>query len=292
MKKIKKKIVILFVSIVAVFFISSCDMQTVESHDYTTKANQDITTVFSTSINTISSTKNSTTNYTTTKEYTTHKITPQKSNPNDIYDSSGFVSVSDVIPDVILDIRYASKYNFVGDRINGYEDSLALLTYEAAEALSKAAEEFRKSGYGIKIYDAYRPQVAVEHFVEWSNDLSDTKMKKYFYPDIDKSALFGPYIAYYSGHSRGCTVDITLYDLKEGKDLDMGGTFDYFGELSNPDYIGVSEEQYNNRMYLRKIMEENGFSPCSTEWWDFTLIDEPYPNTYFSFPVSKKSIIY
>ena len=181
---------------------------------------------------------------------------------------------------------------WVGTRVNGYEEPLALLTKEAARALASVADKLREKGYRIKIYDAYRPQIAVDHFASWAADPNDDKMKADFYPELDKSVLFDyGYIAHYSGHSRGCTVDMTLCD-SSGKDLDMGSTFDYFGEISHPDYTGITEQQYNNRMLLRNAMTEGGFRPCPTEWWDFTLIDEPYPGTYFTFPVSKKSLKY
>ena len=217
----------------------------------------------------------------------------ERSDSNDINDATGFVSVSDVIPDVVLDIRYFSTYNFVGERINGYEEPLAILSEETAYALKNAADTLRNEGYRIKIFDAYRPQRAVEHFASWATDWNDTKMKEYFYPNVDKSLLFDyGYIAYYSGHSRGSKVDITLVDMSTNAELDMGGSFDYFDIVSHPDYDGISSEQYNNRMILRNAMLDNGFIPCSTEWWDFTLVDEPYPNTYFDFPVSTSSLIY
>lgn len=292
--KIIKIVISLLCVICTLFFFTSCN-NTKNSNSSASTSKVNTTTVSANKNSTTTSEKittTSTTRVSTTVPTSTINIVPKKSNPNNIYDSTGFVSVTDIIPDVKLDIRYASTYNFVGDVIDGYEDSLALLTYEAATALSKAAKKFRKKGYVIKIYDAYRPQKAVEHFVKWANDLSDTRMKEFFYPELDKSVLFGPYIAIYSGHSRGCTVDMTLYDTKIKKDVDMGGTFDYFGELSCPDYTGITDEQYNNRMYLRSVMVEYGFSPCQTEWWDFTYTNEPYPNTYFTFPVSKKSISY
>lgn len=226
----------------------------------------------------------------TVYETKTFVMTDDRSDPNDIYDSTGFVSLSDVIPDIVLDMRYYSSYNFVGTRINGYEEPAALLAKEAALALKNVADSLRKQGYRIKIYDAYRPQTAVNHFASWASDPDDDKMKKDFYPDLDKSVLFDyGYIAYYSGHSRGCTVDMTLCDMS-GNEIDMGGTFDYFGEISHPDFTGISDKQYSNRMLLRDIMTNNGFRPCSTEWWDFTFIDEPYPNTYFSFPVNTKRL--
>ena len=207
-------------------------------------------------------------------------------------DASGFVSLAEAVPDVILEIRYYSTYNFVGDRIDGYEDPCALLTREAAEALQNAAADAAEQGYRLKIYDAYRPQTAVDNFVEWAEDTDDTRMKAYFYPELDKSVLFDQgYIAAKSGHSRGSTLDLTLFDMDTGKELDMGGTFDYFGELSHPDYVGdLTQEQIENRNTLRDIMVANGFKPLDTEWWHFTLADEPYPDTYFTFPVSEDSV--
>ena len=217
----------------------------------------------------------------------------ERSDPDDSYDATGFVSVSDVIPDAVLDIRYYNGNNFVGDRIDGYEEPLALLSEEAAAALKNAADDLRAKGYLLKIFDAYRPQRAVEHFSSWANDWDDTRNKDSFYPNLDKSVLFDyGYIAYYSGHSRGSKVDLTLVDAKSGEEIDMGGTFDYFDSLSHPDYAGITEEQYANRMLLRDAMLGSGFEPCATEWWDFTLSDEPYPYTYFDFPVSKKSLTY
>ena len=200
-------------------------------------------------------------------------------------DSSGFVSVTDVVPDAILDIRYYSENNFIGERIDGYEEPIALLTKEAALALKKAADEIRKRGLCFRIYDAYRPQKAVDHFVRWAKDLGDTRMKKWYYPDISKQDIFPlGFIAEHSGHSRGSTVDLTLYDCRNGQDVDMGGTFDYFGEISHSDYADLSSEQLSNRKYLREVMVKNGFMPLKEEWWHYTLKDEPYPDTYFTFP--------
>ena len=207
----------------------------------------------------------------------------------DIKDSSGFVLLSDAVPDAILEIRYYSTYNFVGDRINGYEAPVAMLTKEAAKALKEVSDELVSRGYRLKIYDAYRPQRAVNHFEDWARDIDDTRMKKYFYPELDKSVLFDlGYISHTSGHSRGSTVDLTLFDMNTEKEVDMGGTFDYFGELSHPDYKDITKEQYNNRMILRDVMVKHGFKPLAEEWWHFTLKDEPYPKTYFDFPVNNK----
>ena len=205
--------------------------------------------------------------------------------------SSDFVLLSEVIPDAILEIRYYSTYNFVGDRIDGYEEPCALLTKEAAIALKQVSDELISKGYRLKIYDAYRPQKAVTHFMNWAKNINDTRMKSYFYPELDKSVLFDQgYIAEKSGHSRGSTVDLTLFDMNTEKEVDMGGTFDYFGELSHPDYKQITAEQYENRMILRNAMLAHGFKPLDEEWWHFTLKDEPFPDTYFTFPVSSKSV--
>ena len=206
-------------------------------------------------------------------------------------DSSDFVILSDAVPDAILEIRYYSSYNFVGRRIDGYEEPLALLTKEAASALKEVSDELVEKGYRLKIFDAYRPQRAVTDFMNWALDPDDTLMKEYFYPELDKEVLFPQgYIAEHSGHSRGSTVDLTLFDMTTQKEVDMGGTFDYFGELSHPDYKDITEEQYNNRMILREAMLGHGFKPLEEEWWHFTLEDEPYPDTYFTFPVSSDSL--
>ena len=204
----------------------------------------------------------------------------------DKYDSSDFVSVSDVIPDALLYVRYYTTYNFVGERIDGYEQPVVLMTKEAAASLALVNRDMRAQGLRLVIYDAYRPQRAVDHFVRWAEDVSDTRMKAIFYPEVDKADLFERgFIAKRSGHSRGSTVDLTLLDEKSGMLLDMGGPFDFFGELSHPDFAGVTTEQHANRMLLRDAMVTHGFRTLSTEWWHFTLVNEPYPDTYFDFPV-------
>jgi D-alanyl-D-alanine dipeptidase len=198
----------------------------------------------------------------------------------------GFVALAEAVPDAILEIRYYSTYNFVGERIDGYEQPCALLTKEAAAALKAASDECVRRGYRLKIYDAYRPQRAVAHFCRWAKDLENMRMKAMFYPNLDKAAAFElGYIAEHSGHSRGSTVDLTLFDMRTGKEVDMGGTFDWFGEESHPSYRGITEEQFANRMFLRGIMLAHGFKPIEEEWWHFTLVNEPYPDVYFDFPV-------
>jgi len=203
-------------------------------------------------------------------------------------DSTGFVVLSDVVPDIIQEIRYYSTYNFVGDRIDGYEQPCALMTIEAAQALKKVSDEVMRKGYRLKVYDAYRPQMAVDNFVRWAKDLDDKRMKKYFYPEVNKNRLFADgYIDAKSGHSRGSTIDLTLFDMKTGKEVDMGGTFDHFGIESHPDYTGkITKTQLKNRRYLRDVMIKHGFKPLDTEWWHFTLRNEPYPDMYFTFKVT------
>ncbi len=202
-------------------------------------------------------------------------------------DPSGFVLLSEHVPSIIQEIRYFSTYNFVGDRIDGYEEPAALLTREAARALKLVAGEVNAQGYRLKIYDAYRPVSAVRHFILWGIEDMDLRMKPYFYPDLEKQELFDKgYIAKQSSHSRGSTVDLTLLDMRTGKELDMGGPFDLFSEVSHPDSKNVTEEQFENRMLLQKAMTRNGFLPFDYEWWHFTLENEPYPDTYFEFPVS------
>ena len=204
-------------------------------------------------------------------------------------DSSDFVCLNDRMPDALYEIRYHSSYNFIGEPIDGYHEPLALLTREAFSALQKVNEDLRQKGYGLRIYDAYRPQKAVDHFVRWAKDLSDTRMKNIFYPEVDKAMLFeNGYIAKHSSHTRGSTVDLTLFDRLSGKDLDMGGDFDDFSERSHPDYQDITEEQYANRLLLSKTMKAHGFMPIETEWWHFTLANEPYPDTYFTFEISRE----
>ena len=204
----------------------------------------------------------------------------------DTYRAADFVSVGEYIPDVLLDVRYYSTYNFVGARIDGYESPIVLLTRQAADALRLVNADMLSQGYRLVLYDGYRPQRAVDHFARWAEDLSADAMKPVFYPDVDKADLFEQgFIARRSGHSRGSTIDLTLLDAATGQLVDMGGPFDFFGELSHPDYAGVTPAQQANRMRLREAMLKHGFKPLSTEWWHFTLRDEPFPATYFDFPV-------
>ena len=200
-------------------------------------------------------------------------------------DASRFVLLSDYVPGVVQEIRYFSTYNFVVDRIDGYEDPIALLTKDAARALKAVSNQANVMGWRLKVFDAYRPARAVRHFILWGIEDLDQRMKPFFYPELEKQDLFRlGYIANKSSHSRGSTIDLTLLDMATGKELDMGSPFDYFSERSHPDSRAVTDEQYANRMRLQKLMTDNGFAPLDCEWWHFTLRDEPFPDTYFEFP--------
>lgn len=199
---------------------------------------------------------------------------------------SGFVYVDQVVPGVVLDLRYASKNNFIGDVIDGYEAPKCILTRESAEALGKVQEELNVHSMSLKIYDAYRPQRAVDHFVRWSMDLSDQRMKKEYYPNVDKDIIFrSGYIWSKSNHSKGSTVDLTIVFLPEKRELDMGSNFDFFGVKSSTAFDNIKPEQRANRLLLKSIMEKHGFVNYEREWWHYTLKNEPFPHTYFNFPV-------
>lgn len=197
-----------------------------------------------------------------------------------------FVSLTETIPDVVLDARYFSDDNFVGARVDGYRAAVILLSKPAADALAKVQQDLNEQGLGLKVFDAYRPQKAVDHFVRWSEDPSDTRTRQKYYPELPKDRLFElGYIARKSGHTRGSTLDLTIVELASGKELDMGSPWDFFGEISHHDSPLVDEEATANRNLLREIMMRHGFLPYANEWWHYTLADEPYPDTYFDFDV-------
>jgi len=199
-------------------------------------------------------------------------------------DKSDFAEISSVIDDAAFDIRYYSPNNFTGNKIDGYKAPRAYLTKKALSALAVAAEDLRKQGYRLLIWDSYRPQKAVDNFVRWINDPKDIGDKT-FYPELQKSDLIaGDYIMEKSGHTRGSTVDLTIIK-KDGGFVDMGGTFDLFSEVSHPDYQNLTDEQKNNRKILRDAMLNAGFKALDSEWWHFTLKDEPYKDIYFNFDV-------
>ena len=200
------------------------------------------------------------------------------------YDRSDFVPVSSVIYDAAYDMRYYSANNFTGARINGYNAPVAYMTKEALAALSKAAADLRNQGYRLLIWDTYRPQKAVDDFVAWIND-PNRPGDKSFYPHLQKSDLQkGGYIASKSGHTRGSTIDLTIIK-KDGSYVDMGGTFDLFSEISHPDYPNLTAQQKKNRKILRDAMTKAGFRGISSEWWHYTLNNEPYKKTYFDFNI-------
>ncbi len=197
-----------------------------------------------------------------------------------------FVDLEKAIPGILVEPRYYGENNFIGKRIDGYDAPVCYLTLPASEALAKVQKALAPFGLGLKVFDAYRPQRAVDHFVRWAKDLNDTKMKKAFYPDVPKTALFEKgYIAARSGHSRGSTVDLTLIDLASGRELDMGTPFDFFSPASWPTSSTVTAQQRANRLLLRAMMLRCGFRPLEEEWWHFTLENEPFPERYFDFLV-------
>ena len=198
----------------------------------------------------------------------------------------GFVYLKDIDDSIIVDLKYYSSENFTGRFVDGYLANKAILTNDAGIALSNAQKDFNKLGYSLILYDAYRPQSAVDFFVRWSTNLNDTLFKNLYYPDIKKSNLFKlGYIAYKSGHSRGSTIDVSLVDITTNKEIDMGTIFDYFGIESHTFYDNLTENQKANRLLLYEIMSNNGFQNYSKEWWHYTLKNEPFQK-YFDFLIN------
>ena len=200
----------------------------------------------------------------------------------------GFVFLDQAIPDLVVDLRYVTGNNFIGRPVDGYVHAHAILTESAAAALGDVQATLRPFGLELRVFDAYRPQRAVDHFVRWGEDLEDRQTKPDYYPDVAKQDLFtAGYIATRSGHSRGSTVDLTII-YRDGTgsthELDMGSAYDFFGPISWPDSSSVSAQQRANRTLLQNVMTAHGFEPYSQEWWHFTLSDEPYQDTYFDFP--------
>jgi D-alanyl-D-alanine dipeptidase len=196
----------------------------------------------------------------------------------------GFSYAKDYIPDLEIDLRYATKNNFVGQKIEGYRAKKAILSTKMLQALYAAQKEFGRMGLGLKLFDGYRPQRAVNHFMRWAKHPADTLKKAQFYPNISKSDLFKKhYISTRSGHSRGSSVDLTLIDFNSCKELDMGSPYDFFGAISNLDYQDLNQKQRANRKLLQRVMIKHGFRAYAKEWWHFTLNNEPFPNTYFDF---------
>jgi len=221
-----------------------------------------------------------------------------------------FVDIQKVIPDVVMDIRYYSPHNFVGERVDGYLAPKCYLTKDAAQALAEVQKELVPYSLSLKIYDCYRPQRAVNHFVRWAKDIENTKTMREFYPTIDKRNLFKDgYIDSKSGHSRGSTLDLTIVPLPvpaqaeyipgqqlfecylpaekrfADNSIDMGTGFDCFHELSHTANPGIGRQQKINRLLLKSLMEKHGFRNYDMEWWHYTLKNEPYPDTYFNFVI-------
>jgi D-alanyl-D-alanine dipeptidase len=198
----------------------------------------------------------------------------------------GFVYLSDLDKSIQLELRYFSNNNFIGKPIDGYHKNCIIVTKESAKALLKVQQVLLKKGFSLKIFDAYRPQQAVNHFVRWAKVLNDTLKKQEYYPKVQKSQLFKRgYISSRSGHSRGSTVDLTIVNKKTGKELNMGSPYDFFGEKSHPLSKNIGVEEKKNRFLLRRLMTEHGFRPYKNEWWHFTLRHEPFPTTYFNFAI-------
>ncbi len=207
--------------------------------------------------------------------------TAQKRMPDD------FVIINNTMPKAVFDIKYHSEDNFVGEVIDGYYADYCILQQKAATALLAVYHEAQKQDLNIKLFDCYRPQQAVEHFVRWANDMNDTSTKDNFYPNLAKNTLLGPYIAPKSGHSRGSTLDLTLVKKVEGQwlELDMGSSFDLFDSISNTDDKRITEQQSDNRLLLKRLMRASGFLAYDMEWWHFTLAEQVYPDSYFNFAV-------
>lgn len=201
----------------------------------------------------------------------------------------GFAYLKKENPTLIIDLRYATSENFTGKIVTGYTSEKAIGTKALSIALRKVQALLRSKGLGLKVFDAYRPQSAVDAFISWAASASDTLKKREYYPNLKKEDLFElGYIAEKSGHTRGSTIDVTLVYLKgrrKGKEIDMGGKWDYFGEASHFNYQKISPKQMENRRLLRDLMIEGGFNPYEKEWWHFSLKNEPFPTTYFDFPL-------
>ena len=199
----------------------------------------------------------------------------------------GFDYVHDIIPDIQLELRYFGNDNFIGKPIDGYKKNVAIMSTKAITALKNVQDELKQYNLSIKIFDGYRPQTAVNHFVSWAKQLNDTVNKQKFYPKVRKEHLFEEgYISSKSGHTRGSTIDMTLIDIITGEELDMGSPWDFFGSESWVANLELTAQQRANRMLLQTIMRKHGFKYYTKEWWHFTLNNEPFPDTYFDFPVN------
>jgi len=202
-------------------------------------------------------------------------------------EAANMIDIQSIAPDIALDIRYASRDNFVGEPIDGYDAPRCYLLRPAAHALQRVERALREQGFRLKVFDCYRPARAVRHFVAWAGDLSDQSTKPRYYPNTDKQALLGAYISPTSGHSRGATVDLTVMECVGGRcmPLDMGTEFDFFDASAHTDWPGATVRQRENRQRLRAAMMREGFRNYPLEWWHFTLRPEPTPDTAYDFPI-------
>jgi len=201
---------------------------------------------------------------------------------------NGFVYIHDIDPSIVVELRYFGKENFIGTPIEGYQKSVGIVTKQTARALKKVQKKLLKKNLSLIIYDAYRPQQAVDHFARWAKELNNTLQKKAYYPNVGKAELFEKgYIAYRSGHSRGSTVDLSIIDKStpENSVIDMGSPYDYFGEESGVNYNKLTPRQLDNRKLLQVLMKKHRFLNYQQEWWHFTLKNEPFPDKYFNFPI-------
>ena len=197
----------------------------------------------------------------------------------------GFVYINDIDESIKIDLRYSTTNNFTGHIIEGYKSNMAIISYDAAKSLVQVQNDLKKKNLSLKIFDAYRPQMSVNYFIKWSNDLADTINKSLYYPKIKKAQLFPMgYIAKRSGHSRGSTVDLTIIDNKTNKELDMGTLYDFFGPESSTDFSNITDKQMSNRLLLLEVMTKNGFKNYPMEWWHYTLVPEPF-DSYFNFVI-------
>tara|TARA_B100000809_G_scaffold212560_1_gene216591 strand:+ start:3035 stop:3697 length:663 start_codon:yes stop_codon:yes gene_type:complete len=197
----------------------------------------------------------------------------------------GFVYINDIDESIKIDLRYSTTNNFTGHIIEGYKSNMAIISYAAAKSLVQVQNDLKKKNLSLKIFDAYRPQMSVNYFIKWSNNLADTINKSLYYPKIKKPQLFPMgYIAERSGHSRGSTVDLTIIDNKTNKELDMGTLYDFFGPESSTDFSNITDNQMSNRLLLLKVMTKNGFKNYPMEWWHYTLVPEPF-DSYFNFVI-------
>ena len=199
----------------------------------------------------------------------------------------GFVFVDEVAPSIRWDAKYATWDNFTGKPVDGYLANRIVGTTVLCAALESAHEEAARLGFGLFLWDGYRPQRAVDCFVRWSKQPEDGRTKPRHYPNINRAEMFEQgYVAIKSGHSRGSTVDLTLYHLATGELAQMGGDHDLMDSISHHGAQGITPVEARNREYLCSVMTSCGFRSCDHEWWHYTLKDEPYPDTYFDFPIT------